>query len=927
MLAARPAAAQTGIVAGRVTDAGTREPLPGANVSIAGTAVGAVSDIEGNYRVTGAPAGAQTLVVSYLGYVTARIPVTVTAGGTLRQNVALRYDAVEGEEVVVTAQLEGQTQAINQQLTSNTIVSVVSSDRIRELPDQNAAESVGRLPGISIQRDAGEGQKIVVRGLSPRFNSVTVNGERIPSTDPNDRSVDLSLISPDVLAAIEVYKAITPDMDADAIGGTVNLVVRRAPEGLRGNMSVQTGYNDYARSYGQYRGSFSASNRFFGNRLGLLATGSLQRATRDSDVLTGDYTFLQQTGNNPAIINVDNVNVATRAETRDRYNASVALDVRLPGNGALLLSSFIGRTDRDEVQRRKRYRVGSFTVEHDVRDRQLFTQLFNNSLGGQHPFRFAEVDWQFGHSYTLNRTPFSNYARFVETGAFRTGLPFNQGPEPVPGYARDSLEATWFQYGTFNPERTADRDLTGQLNVRVPFQAGRLLAGYLKFGGKLRDKQRTRDLDEFRTPFAEPDAIARENPGRYTLFRNTNILFENFADASFHERALLGGQYMLNVGLDPDLINAFHAEFADRYDLNRFVELSDYEAGETTTAGYLMTEVNFGRTLMLLPGIRYEQTATDYKGFFGSLRGGLGEAGTLRDTTGGQTYGEWLPMMHLRYRPLPTLNLRLAVTRTLSRPDYFNLVPFQRINDAELTVEQGNPGLAHTKAWNYDAILSWATRAGLFTAGGFYKTLKDIDYRKEGFRRSSGEFANYRVTEPTNAEKSTVYGVELDAQTNLGFLRNVLGGIVVNANYTYVHSETLFPFFYVGPRSPNPPFRPILVDTVRAGRLPGQAGDVVNLSLGYERGGFSGRVSMVYQGNSLFTVGQRAELDGYTAAFTRWDASVSQRLPSRLGGLTLFVNVNNLTDTPEGAYLGTVSYPTREEYFGWTADLGLRYSF
>ena len=172
--------------------------------------------------------GEQQLQISYVGYQSMQAAVTITAGQTITFDAQLTFGVVEGEEIIVTAQAAGQAAAINQQLSSNTITNVVSAERIQELPDQNAAESVGRLPGISIERDAGEGQKVIIRGLSPKFNAITVNGERVPSTDGDDRSVDLSMISPDVLAGIEVFKALTPDKDADAIGGAVNLITRKA---------------------------------------------------------------------------------------------------------------------------------------------------------------------------------------------------------------------------------------------------------------------------------------------------------------------------------------------------------------------------------------------------------------------------------------------------------------------------------------------------------------------------------------------------------------------------------------------------------------------------------------------------------------------------------------------------------------------------
>ncbi|MEM9673508.1 MAG: carboxypeptidase-like regulatory domain-containing protein, partial [Bacteroidota bacterium] len=275
-----------GTITGRVTDEQTGEPLPGATVTIRGTSIGSVTNLNGNYTLVQVPTGTQSVVISFLGYRDKVQEVDIKPNSTLSLNASLQPDITTMQEIVVTGQALGQQAAINQQLSSNTIVNVVSKERIEELPDQNAAESVGRLPGIAIERNAGEGQKVIVRGLSPRFNAITINGERIPSTDPQDRSVDLSMISPEQLAGIEVFKALTPDKDGDAIGGTVNFVVKRAPENWQGNVRAQTGYNSIANEWGQYRGNASLSNRFLDNKLGVLVTGNYQRANRSSDVLS-----------------------------------------------------------------------------------------------------------------------------------------------------------------------------------------------------------------------------------------------------------------------------------------------------------------------------------------------------------------------------------------------------------------------------------------------------------------------------------------------------------------------------------------------------------------------------------------------------------------------------------------------------------------
>lgn len=228
-----------------------------------GTSLGTSTNEKGEFIIHQIPAGAYNLVTTYIGYLEQTTSVTIVAGKTLKVKIELDYVAVQGEEVVVSAQASGQMSAINEQLASNTIKNVVSSDRIQDVPDVNAAESVARLPGLSLIRSGGEGQKVAIRGISPQYNVTMVNGVRMQSTDRNDRSVDLNMIAPNILSGIEVTKALTADMDADAVGGTVNLKIAGAAEGLRGNFSVQGGYGSQANTYGNFRVTGLVSNRFF----------------------------------------------------------------------------------------------------------------------------------------------------------------------------------------------------------------------------------------------------------------------------------------------------------------------------------------------------------------------------------------------------------------------------------------------------------------------------------------------------------------------------------------------------------------------------------------------------------------------------------------------------------------------------------------
>ena len=201
-------AQNSGRITGTITDANTGEPLIGAHVMIEGTSLGTATSAEGEYTIRQVRPGDHVLVIGYIGYEEREIPVTVTAGETVELDITLVSVAVEGEEVNITAQAAGQRAAINEQLSSNTIENVVSAARIREVPDANAAESIGRLSGVSVVRSGGEGQKVAIRGMSPQYNVIQVNGVRMQSTDRNNRSVDLNMIAPNVLSGISVTKAL-----------------------------------------------------------------------------------------------------------------------------------------------------------------------------------------------------------------------------------------------------------------------------------------------------------------------------------------------------------------------------------------------------------------------------------------------------------------------------------------------------------------------------------------------------------------------------------------------------------------------------------------------------------------------------------------------------------------------------------------------
>jgi len=927
-----------GLIKGIVSDASSDDRLIGVNVIIMGTSLGTATDIEGRFQLQGLPERKVSVKFSCVGYESHVQEVDLAAMKTRQLTVRLKATVLEGEVVVITAQLRGQLAAINRQLSANSIVNVVSAEKIKELPDRNAAEALSRLPGISLQRDAGEGQKIVVRGLAPKFNAVTVNGERIPSTDVNDRSVDLSMISPDMLAGIEVFKSLTPDKDADAIGGSVNFVVQKAPSELHGGVRAEGGYNRHADDRGNYKTSVRVSDRFYDDVLGVAIGGNIERANRSSHESEVEYRFKEEQQTGKATIEVTDLNLADRIEVRKRLGANLTMDYSLP-NGEVMLNSFWSRTDRDEVRRRKRFRVSAFRTEYALRKRETTIDLWTMSLSGKNDFDVFQTSWQLSTSRSNQVVPYSHTARFEELAAFSSTLRLDQGPSVIPRGAYLNLNDTFFKESALDTEDIKDRDYTAHADVKAPFRLGEDVSGYVKAGLKHREKSRSRDNTRFWTSAFNINYLGQGDiTGRWQLTPDKRIKLANFIDPSFSPKNFLNGQYDFGPGLSLDALERFAREFRQAsltgqhagdpvYVLDNLIDLDDYSASEAITAGFIMSEINLGQWLTFIPGVRYERTFSDYRSVFGTPVQYDDETqgiDRVSDSTGNRTVDGFFPMFQLKIKPAYWFDIRAAVTRTLSRPDYINLVPWERIRPNDRTVERGNPDSRHTISWNRDLFVSFYGEFGLVTIGGFYKSIRDIEYLRVS-RIMSGALNGYTLTSPVNADgTSIVKGLEFEFQTSLKFLPSPFDGVVLSANYSKISSSTVYPFFEIDPRSPLPPFQPVIIDTVRTGPMPRQADDIANVSLGYEKAGFSGRISLVYQGRSLAIVGQRAELDGYTDASTRWDITMKQTIWS---GLSLSLSINNLTNIADASYLGDKAFPTAEEYFDWTADIGVQFSF
>lgn len=930
---------------GRTTDATDGTELVGTLVIISGTPIGTMSDMDGRYRISGLKTGVATVIFRFLGYAPDSAKVTLLDGKPSIINMALKPAVLQGQEVIITAQMKGQQAAINQQVNSMAIVNVVSKDKIRELPDANAAESIGRLPGVSIQRDGGEGSKVLVRGLPAKYNPITIDGSKVPATDASDRSVDLTMISSDMLAGIEVSKAITPDKDGDAIGGTINFEVKKAEPGWETTVRMQGGYNRQDDSYNNYRFNGGVSNRFFEDKLGILVEGNFQRGQRGSDEFAASYSDEVQTGK----FKTKSVSLTDRHEKRERMGGTIVGDYTLE-YGDVKFSSMYARTERDELLRKRNYRIGSVTQELSARRRLIDTDLFTNILTGRYDLGFIKGSLNLNYSLTRQNMPFFYDARFEELAAWNSSSDDElAGARAVIDSANNSFSTSDFRYAYFRTQDLHDNDFAGKIDLTVPFFPADDISSNVKFGGKYIDK--TRDLrnkglitDSYLSLQNNP--IPPEMSSRYSIFaaapRNT-LRMQNFIDPSASVPKFMNGKYTFGPVLSYEKLEMFLNDFrnmrrsnssngAQRYfGDDPSVAADDYDAGERIAAGYLMNETEIGGWLSVMVGARYERTENWYRSIFGKLSQDSDNNLIVvysKDTVGTRTYDDLLPMVHLRAKLADWIDLRMAATRTLARPDFQNLVPREKFDSDNNELFLGNPYLDRIKAYNYDiAVTLYDTYYGLLSVGTFYKVIQNIDFIRFESSYPYGANKTVKLYRPENITDNTyVYGFETELQTNFRFLDAPFNGIVLSVNFSRIFSRTKIPYTIYLPFPAPRGVTPSAYRLFRETSMPGQPDRVANVTLGYEVGAFSSRVSYIYQARALAVIGEGESnrADGYTDAYHRWDLSLKYKLPM---DLAIMLNVNNITDVPESSSISFQSYKTEEKYFGLLADIGLSYEF
>ncbi len=955
-----------GSLRGVVVDATTKKPLPFANVVLKGTSRGAATDLNGRFVIKNVDAGEYTIEVSFLGYEKVTEKITVRKGVITKLKFKLKPLTIKGNEVVVTAQAEGQMNAINEQLTANTIKNVVSPAKIQEIPDANAAESVGRLPGVSIKRVGGEGNKVVIRGLSPKYNAITLNGVKLPSTGSGDRSTDISMISPYMLQGIEVIKAITPDQDADALGGTVNFKVKKAPKKFKMDVLARGGYNHLENSYGDYKFVLSVSKRFFNKKLGVFAQGDIESRNRSSDELNASHEII-----NPSLKVWNKVNAISAKfkkyhRIKKRYGATVVLDYNLR-KGSLIFSNFVSKSATDNRVQSEVFSAANNSHTYSVSDNGNDLMLLNNTLNFDYDFNLFKIDAVAANSFSENVTPLNLYYDFLENAAFTnaTGL---ENPFSIVDSAKNDIQNTYFNSLSTTKAYNKASQLTAAANIEIPLNFSDFISAKVKFGAKYRHLYKYNNLDKRKRIF-QPYRYAMDSIRAHFPWMNSvdvgsasieNLPYQLFIDANQDARRFLDGQFTFGPHASYDLLHDIYNMLMNTPDnirkgLNGAPLLwpdwpssirDDYYGTENYSAGYAMAEINIGNNLMILPGVRYEDNVTQYTASRGDDARRIEEGYNYHDTTMTRHNYFWLPMVHVKYDPLDWLGFRFAYTNTLTRPNFSRIIPGWHINTTNSFMAYKNYQLKPGESENFDfAVTVYQNHIGFLNAAFFYKKIKNLIYNPGTlvltYPNEFGIPKNLGVetisTTINNKYTAEIKGVELDWQTHFWYLPFPFDGLVLDVNLTLMSSETKYPknilrdkivgydtTFVFGQPHIIPIRETVNVDTFYTGRIVDQPNQIFNISLGYDYKGFSGRISMQYTDNILSRTNFWPELTAFTDTYVRWDLSLKQKLPVK--GLQIYFNMNNITNAVDKSLIAGNKYPTAQQYYDMTMDLGIRYT-
>ena len=910
-----------GTIKGRILDT-SNQTLPGATIYIDSLHTGVVSDINGFYTLTNIAPGTYKVKVSYVGYSPVEMTITVPEGKTVESDVMLN-DGVKLREVVVGGAFNGQRRALSSQKNAMGIVNVVSADQVGKFPDSNIGDALKRISGINVQYDQGEARFGQVRGTSADLSSVTINGNRIPSAEGDTRNVQLDLIPADMVQTIEVNKVVTADMDADAIGGSINLVTKNTPNKRMFNATAGSGYNAVSKK-AQLNLGLTYGDRFFNDKLGLMFSGSYQNAPGGSDNAEFEYDV------DDGSVVMKEAQMRQYYVTRERQSYSLALDYEFNPDHKISFKGIYNRRNDWE----NRYRVVYKDLDEsdpseqsielqtkggadDTRNARLerqqtmdFTLDGEHNLGGR-----LLMDWAASFSRASEDRPNERYFGLKmdnNTGENLINTFHGIGGRApystiaIPGLDNEGWELDEL---TNSNQSIYENEWKFRLNFELPLMKG-LYGNTLRFGGKYTNKEKDRETTMYKydgedvndNPIFNDGGAWREHGS--SQIRKGFMVGDNYPEGThFVSKKYLGSINFNSMQGEPD-----------------YEEMSgNYHAKEEITSAYLRFDQKLGRKLDLMLGLRMEHTALNYRGLNWVVDEDENES---LESTGNSknSYTNWLPSVLLKYDVNDDLKLRASFTETLSRPKYSALIPSVNYNRADEEATIGNPNLKPTTSYNFDLSAEYYFKSvGLVSVGLFYKSINNVivDEVWKGMDSQlpiTGTY-DYEISKPINAYDADLFGVEVAYQRDFGFITPALKCLGFYGNYTYTANKTK-----------NHHFEHRVLEDGEDVDMIGSPEHTANASLFFEKWGFNLRLSYNFASAFVDEMGEVAQLDRYYDKVNYLDLNASYTFGKRFK-TTIYADVTNLLNQPLRYYQGTKDRTAQVEYYGARFNAGIKVSF
>jgi TonB-dependent receptor len=939
-----PAVAQVakGSITGTVRDS-ANAVLTGALVEIQPAGMRAVTGDQGQFKITDVPAGDYTLTVSYVGLANFTKTVTVAGGQSASVDAVLNVASVT-EQVVVTAErLQGETEAVNIERTADDIVQILPLKVITSLPNTNVADAVGRLPSVTLERDEGEGKYVQIRGTEPRLTNMMINGVEVPSPEAQVRNIKMDSIPADLVDRIELSKTLSANQDADAIGGTVNLVTKTAGEKAYYSFDGQGGYTPIqgGRTLGGFGGGVG---KRFGvkKQLGIFFGGSFDRNNRGID----DLEPSQAIGTDPATGNsiafVSDQQQRTYEYYRTRYGFDASIDYNLSPSSNIYVKGFYSDFHDygdvfvyhptggaiTSVSGSQITFDGTGAMNYDQYVRRPDQQVFSFLTGARHDLSSTLIHYEFavsrGHNLGGQDFPITFFSGPAATFKLDLSNPY------IPKFINLNPTTNLFDPTQFSLASSDSTSYNFYHTTQLNFQGSASVARRYTLGshfGTFELGFLARNAHKYSF---ESDQYFNNNGSGITLdqvlgtYSNQNYYSPNalpvgqFGD--YPKIIKLVNQNVASGGLVLDPSQTGIRNFGATWDLN-----------ERVYAGYLMNDITFGKA-SLQTGLRIEATNTGYTAYQVNLIGGT--FNNAVQIPGSSNYINVLPTVQFKYLLTPNTNLRAGFGMGISRPNFQDQVPSEQFdpNTTPKTQQIGNPALKPTRAENYDVLVEhFFQPLGILQGGFFYKTLHNPIYLTNTLL-NPGTLNATLLQQSVNGPSAHIYGVEMAWEQRLSRLPGLLNGLGVAANYSYTTSRADFPAGFS-------PAKGSTQGRIDHPHLQRQAPNTWNLGFTYDKARFSMRFAVSHNDANIYAF-QYLHVDGandsdpingikgpfgdqYFYAHTQVDIQGSYRLYK---GLSFVASGLNLTNEVFGFYTGSPIYPNQREFYHPSLILGMRWS-